>query len=117
MAILSLGGSECDIHACAHSMPFLSRHMGSAPGVVGMSGMHVQPFVPARSVRISIFSFMVTMAALALIASGAADMALLTMSSSVAGGLTGPEDVGVALAAVSLAACGGGCAGVLHAAA
>jgi hypothetical protein len=37
------------INAWTHSMPFLSMHIGSRPGVDGSSGMQVQPFVPGRS--------------------------------------------------------------------
>src|SRR2546421_11327337 len=46
------GGALWPIQAPAHSIAFLSMHIGSGPGVVGLSGMHVQPFVPARIVRI-----------------------------------------------------------------
>src|SRR5262245_44260685 len=87
--ILPFGGSLCAIHAAAQSMPFLSTHIGSTPGD-GLSGMHVQPFVPFRSVRICILSSIVTMVASFAMDCGAADIALLIMAASVVGGATGP---------------------------
>src|SRR6187402_1288811 len=96
-------------------MPFLSRHMGSAPGELGMSGRHVQPLVPARSVRICILSSIAMIAASLVTASGPADIALLIISSSVLGGSTGP--VGADIAAVGgVVGAGGGADGGLHAA-
>jgi hypothetical protein len=82
-----------------------------------MSGRHVQPFVPGLSVRISILSFIATIAASALTAAGAADIALFIISSSVFGGVTGPAGGWLAAGAE---ADGGGdavCWGVPHAAA
>src|SRR5881227_1009123 len=49
---LPAGGALWPIQALAHSIAFLSAHIGSGPGVAGLSGMHVQPFVPLRIVRI-----------------------------------------------------------------
>src|SRR4029078_8018107 len=79
---LSLGGACFVIHACAHSIPFLSTHIGSGPGE-GVSGKHVQPFVPCFSTFIDGMSMMVAPLAMAI---GAADMALLILSASVAAG-------------------------------
>src|SRR4029078_9298840 len=73
-------------HCCPHSLPFLSRHIGSTPGD-GPSGMHVQPLVPCLS---TFMLGMSTIVALGRMAGGAADIALLIFSESVAGGLTGP---------------------------
>ena len=58
--------------------------------------MHVQPFVPFLSSRISIFSFMSTTDAPLATAGGAADSALRIFSASVLGGLTGPTFTGAA---------------------
>src|SRR4029453_5288491 len=108
--MLPFGGSLCAIHAAAHSMPFLSTHIGSTPGD-GESGMHVHPFVPLRSLRICILSSMATMVASFETAGGAADIALLIMAASVVGGETGPTAgfwavVGAGLAGGCWAACG-----------
>src|SRR4051812_43405791 len=46
------GGSLWAIHACAHFRPLASMHIGSRPGVCGLSGMQVQPLLPWRSVFI-----------------------------------------------------------------
>src|SRR6516225_3727572 len=67
-------------------MPFLSTHMGSTPGD-GLSGMHVQPFVPCFNTFM--LGMSITVASLAIDA-GAAESALLILSASVVGGATGP---------------------------
>jgi hypothetical protein len=46
-----LGGAVLVIHAFAHSIAFVSRHIGSGPGVAGLSGMQVTPFVRLRRTR------------------------------------------------------------------
>src|SRR5688572_22858023 len=60
--------------------------------------MHVQPFVPARIVRMFVPSIATRVASFET-SSGAADIALFIRSSSVAGGVTGPTAGGVASAA------------------
>src|SRR6476659_2675514 len=49
---LPCGGSLCPIQAPAQANAFLSMHIGSGPGVAGLSAIQVKPFVPWRSVRI-----------------------------------------------------------------
>jgi hypothetical protein len=51
-------------------------HIGSGPGVVGLSGKHVNPLLPWRKVRIVPSLSMVTIVADALTLPGAAFMAL-----------------------------------------
>src|SRR6202035_5984618 len=70
-------------HACTQSMAFLSIHMGSGPGVAGLSGMQVNPLVPLRSVRILPSASIVTMVAFLPTLAGAAFMALLINAASV----------------------------------
>jgi hypothetical protein len=55
-------------------------HIGSGPGVAGLSGMQVQPFLPARKVAIVPSAFGSTIAASWAIEAGAADIALSTGS-------------------------------------
>src|SRR5215469_943545 len=76
-------GGLWPIQAPAHSIAFLSRHIGSGPGVVGLSGMQVQPLVPCRIVRILPSASIATMVAFLLIDCGAALIALLMSSASV----------------------------------
>ncbi len=66
------------------SPAFLSQHIGSGPGVAGLSGIQVKPLVPLRSVRIPPFGLGATIVALSATFLGAAFMALATSSSSVA---------------------------------
>src|SRR5712692_3647255 len=82
-------GSFFDIHAWAHSMAFLSMHMGSLTGVEGMSGRHVQPFVPFRSSTIMPPSAcdQSRMVASFAITAGATLMALLILASLLFGAL------------------------------
>src|SRR5205085_2737838 len=64
-------------------MALASMHMGSGPGVAGLSGMQVNPFFPSRSVRIfPPASIATTVAPLATLA-GAAFMALAMSSASL----------------------------------
>src|ERR1043165_9886467 len=79
---LPASGALCDIQAPAHSIAFLSMHIGSGPGVVGLSGMHVQPFVPSRSVRILPSALMSITVAFFAIDIGAADIALAISAAS-----------------------------------
>src|ERR1700688_3337272 len=64
-------------------MAFLSMHMGSGPGVAGLSGMQVNPLLPLRSVRILPSASIVTMVAFLPTPAGAAFMALLIRSASL----------------------------------
>src|SRR5438552_19169701 len=105
--------------AIAHARPFLSRHIGSKPGD-GPSGMQVNPLVPCLSVFIAPFSSIAMMVASFPTSAGAADNALLIMSSSVVGGATGPVFMGMAGAVVVAAAggaavCAAGGGGAVHA--
>src|SRR5450631_863626 len=70
-------------YASIHSPAFLSQHIGSGPGVSGLSGIQVKPLVPLRSVRIPPFGSGATMVAFSATFLGAAFMALATSSSSV----------------------------------
>src|SRR3954451_14136661 len=73
----------CSIQAVAHSSPFWSMHIGSGPGVAGLSGMQVKVLLPLRMVRIFPSGPTATMAASCATAGGAADIALLMSSSSL----------------------------------
>src|SRR6202035_838802 len=57
-------------------------HIGSGPGVAGLSGMQVKPFVPLRSVRIFPSASIATIVAFLPTAAGAALIALLISSAS-----------------------------------
>src|SRR5208282_3473592 len=70
-------------YASIQSPAFLSQHIGSGPGVSGLSGMHVKPFVPLRRVRIPPFGSGATTVAFSATFLGAAFMALAINSSSV----------------------------------
>src|SRR4051795_10929516 len=80
---LPAGGSFLPIQAAAHSIALASPHIGSGPGEFGLSGRQVKPLLPWRRVRILPSAPTATIVAPAATASGAAAMALLTMSSSV----------------------------------
>src|SRR5690348_13208321 len=70
------GGSLCPIHAPAQAKALASMHIGSGPGVVGLSGMQVKPLLPLRSVRmLPAVSIAMIVASLETLA-GAARMAL-----------------------------------------
>src|SRR5690348_17924935 len=74
------GGGLWWIQASAHFIAFASMHMGSGPGVAGLSGMQVQPLLPLRSTFELPFASTVTIDALWAIDEGAADSALWTGS-------------------------------------
>src|SRR5688500_743760 len=74
------GGVFLPIHAIAHWPALASMHIGSGPGVTGLSGMQVQPLDPSRRVFIAPSAPAWTMAALPEMESGAAAMALWTGS-------------------------------------
>src|SRR3954454_7132684 len=59
-------------------------HMGSGPGVSGASGMHVQPFLPSRTLVIFPSAPTVTTEASWAMEAGAADSALATGSVATA---------------------------------
>src|SRR5437867_3272905 len=64
-------------------------HIGSGPGVAGLSGMQVKAFVPLRSVRIVPFASMATMVAPPATLAGAAVIALAIICAFV-GAAFGP---------------------------
>src|ERR1700680_238671 len=64
-----------------------SMHMGSGPGVAGLSGMHVNWLSPLRTVRILRLASMATMVACLPTFAGAADSALAMSSASVGAAL------------------------------
>src|ERR1700674_4689055 len=70
---LPAGGVVLAIIACIHSMDALSAHIGSGPGVCGLSGRQVNPLVPGRSVRIPPLASMAMTAACLATPGGAAD--------------------------------------------
>src|SRR3954453_8227947 len=74
------GGGLCATQAATHLPALPSKHIGSGPGVSGASGMHVQPFLPARTWFILPSAPAVTTAASWASAAGAADSALATGS-------------------------------------
>src|SRR5690348_6831252 len=78
------GGVVLLIQALAHCMPPSSRHIGSLPGLFGLSGMQVKLFLPLRRVFICMLSSMTTMVASLATAGGAADMAFLIRAASLA---------------------------------
>src|SRR5687768_18039568 len=79
-------GGVCFVnHACTQAMAFSSPHIGSGPGVAGLSAMQVKLLVPLRTVRIlPSADASITVASLP-IGDGAADIALLMSASSDAG--------------------------------
>src|SRR3954469_7457444 len=79
---LPAGGSLCSIQACAQAIALASPHIGSVPGVDGSSGIQVNPLSPWRRVRILPSALTATTVARLATASGAADIALLIMSSA-----------------------------------
>jgi hypothetical protein len=64
-------------------MAFLSRHIGSFPGELELSGMQVNAFFPSRTGRILPADISTTVA-FAATSAGAADSALLIMALSSA---------------------------------
>src|SRR5260370_2360821 len=82
--------------ALIHSIALASAHIGSGPGVAGLSGMHVKPLVPLRRTRILPSASIATIVAFFPTAAGAALMALLIRSASVGAALAA---VGAAFAA------------------
>src|SRR5713226_8108047 len=57
------GGGWWLINACTQAMALASMHIGSGPGVDGLSGMQVKPFVPLRTVRMVPSAFIATIVA------------------------------------------------------
>src|SRR6476660_8565995 len=77
------GGAFFLIHASTHCMALRSAHIGSGPGVFGLSAIHVKLLVPFRTTRIFPSAPMSITVASLLIVGGAADVALFIISSSV----------------------------------
>ena len=78
-------GSLWVAHACTQSIALRSMHIGSGPGVVGLSGMQVKLPVPWRTVRMVPSAAMTTMVAFSATALGAAVIALaITFLSDIA---------------------------------
>src|SRR4051812_18025331 len=69
-------GGFLPIQAAAQAPAFLSMHIGSGPGVVGLSGMQVQPLWPSRSVFIDPSACAATIVASLETERGAAAIAL-----------------------------------------
>src|SRR5687768_14771873 len=61
-------------------------HIGSGPGVAGLSGMQVKPLLPLRRVFIVPSGLAATIVAFLATASGAADIALVIRSAELAAG-------------------------------
>src|SRR3984893_2033127 len=80
---LFFGGSFLFSQASTHSIAFRSAHIGSGPGVLGLSAMQVNWLLPWRTTRIFPSEPTSMIVASFPIACGAADMALLMISSSV----------------------------------
>src|SRR5262249_54201389 len=78
-----VGGVLWFIQASAHAPALASMHIGSGPGVPGLSGMHVQPLVPLRRVTILPSAVMLTMVAFFATLIGAAFIALEMRSASL----------------------------------
>src|SRR4249919_1638962 len=87
------GGGLWPIHAPAHVSAEASMHIGSGPGVVGLSAMQVKPLVPARTVRRVPSGFAATTAAPAATLAGAACIALRMSSWSFCGEAGAVDDL------------------------
>src|SRR5437660_10666735 len=83
------GGVSWLIQACAQAMALASMHIGSGPGVAGLSGMQVKPFVPLRTVRMVPSASMATTVAPFATLGGAAFIALAMSSASLGAFLAG----------------------------
>jgi 1-acyl-sn-glycerol-3-phosphate acyltransferase len=71
----------------------LSAHIGSGPGVAGLSGMQVKPFVPWRKVRIVPSAPGTTIVACFAMSAGAARIALATRCPVIPVAQWGPQEV------------------------
>src|SRR5690349_9774051 len=98
------GGSFFARYAISQSMAFLSMHIGSGPGVAGLSPMQVNSLLPGRTVRMAPLASMATMVASAATLAGPARMALWIIASSAGIALVSAA----AIAAWSWWAAGGG---------
>src|SRR4249919_4083273 len=74
--ILPLAGGLCPTQAPAQSIAAASMHIGSGPGVAGLSAMQVKPLLPARTVRMLPSGCIATMVAPPATFPGAACIAL-----------------------------------------
>src|SRR5690242_5400100 len=84
-AALPAGGGCFFSMASIHAMPLASVHIGSGPGVAGLSGRQVKPLVPARSSFIEPSAPMSMIIAPLPTASGAALIALAILPASSVG--------------------------------
>src|SRR5258706_8924041 len=82
---LPVAGGWWPIQECNQAMALASMHIGSGPGVAGLSGMQVKPFVPLRSVRREPLASMATNVAPFATLAGAAFIALAMSSASLSG--------------------------------
>src|SRR5882762_10460161 len=94
------GGVLWPRYASIQSPAFLSQHIGSGPGVSGLSGIHVKPLVPLRNVRIPPFGSGTTMVAFSATFCGAAFVALAINSSSGGADLAPPAGAAWCIAGV-----------------
>src|SRR5207302_4946437 len=90
-----------------------SMHIGSGPGVAGLSGMQVKLLVPLRTVRILPPSSLATIVACLPTLGGAADSALAMSCASVGPGLAAAGFAGAS--AASFAGASAASAAQLHA--
>src|SRR2546430_2727275 len=97
------GGVWGGRYASIHPPAFLSQHIGSGPGVSGLSGIHVKPLLPLRSVRIPPFGSGATMVAFSATFLGPAFMAPAISSSSVGAVLASLARAAWCIAVVSAA--------------
>src|SRR5258708_29556537 len=82
---LPAAGGWWPIQECTQAMALASMHIGSGPGVAGLSGMQVKPFVPLRSVRREPLASMATTVAPFATLAGAAFIALAMSAASLRG--------------------------------
>src|SRR5258708_38956245 len=82
---LPAAGGLWSIQECTQAMALASMHIGSGPGVAGLSGMQVNPFVPLRIVRILPSASIATNVAPFATLAGAAFIALAMSSASLGG--------------------------------
>src|SRR3954467_6181033 len=76
------GGVRCSIQAIAQPIAFSSMHIGSGPGVAGLSAMQVKPPRPRRTMRIVPSGRIATIVAARETDAGAAAIALAISAES-----------------------------------
>src|SRR5258708_9447453 len=84
---LPAAGGLWATRAFNHSMELASPHIGSGPGVAGLSAMQVKPLLPLRTTRIAPLALRSTMVASLAMAAGAACIALAMIWASVMGAI------------------------------